>query len=184
MNIALISREYPPFFGGGIGAYTHRFAHALAGAGHRPFVITVSEDGEQSIEEGGGVTVVRLPFIHANDWSAPHPRIATPETLAAFHAFHPVSVFAMQVARDMPALVRRHAIDIIEAPDTGALAWFLLNAARTGAPEAADLPPVVTVLHSPTDWIARWNRAPLRGRQDHELAGMERDQARWSGAVL
>src|SRR5689334_20876306 len=118
MNIALISREYPPFFGGGIGAYTERFARALADGGHRPVVVTVSKSGREERETGRGVTVVRLPFIDGDDWSGPHPAIATPEAVAAFGAFNPVSVFAMQVGAAMPGLVREFAIDAIEAPDT------------------------------------------------------------------
>src|SRR4051812_46751988 len=110
MNVCLISREYPPFFGGGIGAYTERFARALAGAGHRAVVVTVSGSGREERESEAGVTVVRLPFLAGNEWSGPHPAIATPEHVAAYYAFHPVSVFAMEVARAVPGLARELAI--------------------------------------------------------------------------
>lgn len=184
MNIALISREYPPFFGGGIGSYSLRFAGALAECGHRPLVITVSDNGAEVREQDGPITVIRLPFLKGQDWSGPHPSIATPAAISAFRSFSPVSVFAMQVAAAMPRLAREFKLDVIEAPDTGALAWFLLNARRTGLPEARDLPPIVTVIHSPTAWIAQWNRAPLAGRRDLELSWMERDQICWSDGLV
>ena len=56
----------------------------------------------------------------------------------------------------MPGLVREFAIDAIEAPDTGALGWFLLNARRTTADGSRDLPPVTTVIHSPSAGNNRW----------------------------
>jgi glycosyltransferase involved in cell wall biosynthesis len=183
MNVCLISREYPPFFGGGIGTYTVQWARTLVAGGHRAIVVTVSGDGKERREQAGGVTVVRLPFIKDGEWSGPHQLISTPETRAAFAAFAPVSVFAMQVEAAMPRLVREFSIDIIEAPDTGALAWFGLNSRRTGG-AWKDLPPVVTVVHSPTEWISEQNRTPLRGRADLELVQMERDSVRWSEGLV
>lgn len=183
MNVCLISREYPPFFGGGIGTYAVHWAKALAGAGHQVVVVTISDDGAERQEEKDGVNVVRLPFIRGEDWSGPHPSIATPEAVAAFRAFSPVSVFAMQVAAAMPRLMRAFSFDIIEAPDTGALAWFGLNSRRT-AGVWRDLPPVVTMIHSPTEWIAEQNRAPLKGRAERDLAAMERESAEWSDGLV
>jgi len=185
LNICLISREYPPFFGGGIGTYTEQWSRALAAGGHRVVVLTVSGDGAESREADAGVTVVRLPFIHEGDWSGPHPRIATPRTRAAFATFSPVSVFAMGVAAALPRLTAEFNFDVIEAPETGALAWFALNERRIGRVwPAGEGPAIVTMLHSPTEWIAKWNRAPLRSRQDLELAGMERDSVLWSDGLL
>lgn len=184
MNICLISREYPPFFGGGIGTYTVQWSRTLAAAGHRVVVVTVSDDGTERREEEAGVTIVRLPFIRGADWSGPHPAIATPEARAAFTTFSPVSVFAMQIAAAMPRLAEEFALDVIEAPETGALAWFALNDRRTGRLWRAGGPPIVTMIHSPTEWIAYWNRSPLRGRRDLELAAMEEDSLRWSDALV
>lgn len=178
----VVSREFPPFVGGGIGTYTRRFSEALAGAGTRPIVVTVSADGARRLESIGGVTVVRLPFIAGDDWSGPHPAIATPEARAAFRAFAPVSVFSMRVAAELPRLVDEFAVDAVEVPDTGAPGWFTLNARRTGG----DAPgvPIVTMVHSPSAWIARLNHAPPPARRGMELLGMERDAARWSDALL
>src|SRR5262245_40176407 len=116
MNICLISREYPPFHGGGIGSYTVRGSRALAGEGHRVVVVTVSEDGAEGRERHGACEVVRLPFIRGlaqwGGWSGPHPAIATPETRAAFETFSPVAVFSMQVAAALPRLVRELGLEV------------------------------------------------------------------------
>jgi glycogen(starch) synthase len=183
MNVLLISREYPPFIGGGIGSYTRRFAQALAGCGHHAVVVTVSADGREQREQAEGVTVVRLPFLNGDDWSGPHPAIATPEAMAAFRAFHPVSVFAMQVARALPRLITEFAIDAVEAPDTGALAWFALNNRRIARPWPHPAP-LITVIHSPSAWVAELNNEPTTGPRQRELLHMEADSAAWSDGVL
>lgn len=186
MRIGLISREYPPFFGGGIGSYTVRWSRALAAAGHRVVVVTVSGEGREERDRDGEVAVVRLPFIkgiaHGGDWSGPHPAISTPATRAAFAAFSPVAVFSMQIAAAIERIASEFELDVVEAPDTGALAWFPLNARRTGRLRFGTR--LVTCVHSPSAWIAQWNRAPLAGPRDAALAAMEREQCRWSDAVV
>jgi len=187
MNVCLISREYPPFFGGGIGTYGERYAWALASHGHHAIVVTVSGDGREHREArefagGGSVVVVRLPFIRGNDWSAPDPAIATREHIRLFRTRHPVSLFAKVAGDALAGLSREFRIDVIEAPDTGALAWYALDRARRG--EAALLGiPIVTMVHSPSAWVAHWNREPVASAQDRALVAMEREQAAWSDAI-
>ncbi len=182
MNVCLISREFPPFFGGGIGTYTVQWSKALAAAGHTVIVVTVSDKGEKIIEQDGKVSIVRLPFIRGSDWSAPDPTVASPETEAAFRSFSKVSVFAMRIEQAMPWIWEEFKIDVIEAPDTGALGWFGLNSRRTRG-TWRDLPAVVTTIHSPSAWIARHNRVQTDKRPELELAAMERDCARWSDGL-
>lgn len=185
MNVCLISREFPPFVGGGIGAYTARYASALTARGHHPVVVTVSDDGREHRDKTHGVTVIRLPFIRGRDWTKPDPNIDTPEHRAAFSAFHPVSVFAMQIARALPGLIDEFAIDAIEAPDTGALGWFALNDRRLGRPwSAGRQPPLITVIHSPTAWINELNQDPLSDPRDRALAAMEAESLAWSDALV
>jgi len=185
LAIAMISREYPPFFGGGIGSYTERCSQALAAAGNRVVVITVSGDGLTHREETGGVVVVRLPFLNGEDWSGPHAAIATERSMAAFRSFSPVSVFAMQVAEALPGLVEEFELEVVEAPETGALAWFALNERRLGRPcGKRGWPAFLTHLHSPSAWIEQWDRAPQAGRAHVELKRMERDCVQWADGVL
>lgn len=185
LSIAMISREYPPFFGGGIGSYTERCSRALAAAGNRVVVITVSGDGRTHREEADGVVVVRLPFLNGEDWSGPHAAIATERSRAAFGSFSPVSVFAMQVAEALPGLVEEFELEVVEAPETGALAWFALNDRRLGRPcGERPWPAFLTHLHSPSAWIEHWDRAPHIGRPHAELKRMERDCVQWADGVL
>lgn len=180
MNIGLISREYPPFFGGGIGTYTDQTACALARAGHRVVVVTVSSDGREHAEDRDGVTVVRLPFVRGHDWSGPDPAIADAHARRLWRRVHPVAVFALQVARAAPRLIAEHGLEVFESPDTGALGAELIAAIARG-----ECPPVplVTTVHSPSAWIARVNGDAAAERTERGLWAAERRQARGCAAV-
>ena len=104
MTWCLVSREYPPFSGGGIGTYAHSMTRAMVRSGEHPIVITVGP-GERTEGIEDGVTVVRLPLAQGDDWSSPHPAIRSPETRAAWQALGPHSVFAMQVADELDGVV-------------------------------------------------------------------------------
>ncbi|MEQ8845067.1 MAG: glycosyltransferase family 4 protein [Phycisphaerales bacterium] len=194
-RVLLISREYPPFVGGGIGTYTVRMARALAGQGRSPVVVTVGDCDAPVVEEDGGVRIVRLPFLdHLDgqpDWAAPRASILASPTgracHAAFWAFHRESVLAMQLREHLPWLAETFEPTAIEAPDTGALLWFVLNERRLGrgplAERGQDGPPVIVHLHSPTAWIEELQGGPQPGRAMAELRSMERDVLRWADGV-
>lgn len=191
MNVLLVSREFPPFRGGGIGTYTEQAAHALADAGHRAVVLTVSHDGSASRSPHAAdprVPVVRLPLVVGDDWSRPAPAIDTPETRAMFGAMGPWSVLSRGVATALPALVREHDIDVVEAPECGALLWWTLNRRRIGrdAPRRADgaEPLYVVHLHSPNAWIDAENRQAAPRRPSLELRQAERESAQWADTVI
>lgn len=191
----LISREYPPFVGGGIGTYTVRMARALSGRGHRPVVVTVGDVDEPVVDQADGVRVVRLPFLDHVDgqpeWSAPRASILAspsgPACHAAFWAFHRESVLAMQLREHLPWLLETFEPTAIEAPDTGALLWFILNERRLDRGRLAQLgdqgPPVIVHLHSPTAWIEELQGGPQQGRASAELRSMERDVLRWADGI-
>lgn len=181
MSWCIVSREFPPFSGGGIGTYAAAFALALARAGERPVVITVGP-GERSESSENGLTLIRLPLAQGDDWSAPHPAIRTPDTRAAWNALGPHSVFAMQVANELETLIPRLGIDLVEFQDTGAAGWFTLNRRRNLG--AFGNTRMITHVHSPSAWIERTNRRCEPGRAMHELQRMEREQAQWSDAVI
>lgn len=190
----LISREYPPFVGGGIGTYTVRMARALAGQGHEPVVVTVGDCDEPTIEKDAGICVVRLPFLdyveNQQDWAGPRRSILDspmgPACHAAFWAFHRESVLAMQLRHYLPWLLETFDPPAIEAPDTGALLWFILNERRLGRGPLAgrtDGPPILVHLHSPTAWIEELQGGQQPGRAMAELRSMERDVLRWADGV-
>ncbi|NRA57344.1 MAG: glycosyltransferase family 4 protein [Phycisphaerales bacterium] len=191
----LISREYPPFVGGGIGTYTVRMARTLAGQGHEPVVVTVGDCNGPVVERDGSIRVVRLPFLDyvesQPEWTAPRASILAspsgPACHAAFWAFHHESVLAMQLREHLPWLLDEFRPDVIEAPDTGALLWFVLNERRLGRGPLHELgehgPPVVVHLHSPTAWIEELQGGPEPRRASCELRSMERDVIRWADGI-
>ena len=181
MNWCLVSREYPPFTGGGIGTYAKAMASLLARRGERVVVVTTGP-GKMKVEKEDGVVVVRLPLVEGDDWSRPHPAIRTAMTEAAWRAFVPHAVFSMGVADVLPGLILEYGIDVVEFPDTGAAGWFTLNTRRTTG--AYDGVRMLTVVHSPSAWVERVNRRCQPGRAMHELCRMEHEQAQWSDAVV
>lgn len=191
MNIILVSREFPPFYGGGIGTYTEQAAHALAGAGHRVVVLTVSRDGTSSRAPHGRdprITVVRVPLVAGDDWSRPAAAIDTPENRAAFTQLGPWSVFSRQVADTLPLLVREFSTDVVEAPECGAILWWTLNDRRIGrgALRRSDgsEPLLVVQLHSPNEWVDEHNRQAPPVRASLELRRAERESAQWADLVI
>ncbi|RNC82731.1 MAG: glycosyltransferase family 1 protein [Phycisphaera sp.] len=181
MSWCFVSREFPPFSGGGIGTYARAITQSLVAAGKKPVVITVG-DGLRTEDIEEGVVVVRLPLVEGDDWSAPHPNARTPATEAAWNALGPHSVFAMQVADVLSDIIDRHDVDLVEFADTGAAGWFALNRRKNHC--AYGDVRMITNVHSPSAWIEHHNRRCEPGRQMHELQRMEREQAQWSDAVI
>lgn len=190
MNIVLVSREFPPFYGGGIGTYTEQAAHALTGAGHRVVVVTISRDGTSALAPHGRdprITVVRVPLVVGDDWSGPAAAIDTPENRAAFTQLGPWSVFSRQVAHTLPSLVREFSIDVVEAPECGAILWWTLNERRLGRPLVkpdGSEPLLVVQLHSPNEWVDGHNRQAPPVRASLELRRAERESAQWADLVI
>lgn len=193
-DLMLVSREYAPFVGGGIGTYTLRMARAIARSGRRAVVVTIGTGEAPATEDGGGFDVVRLPFVEADgrgglDWSLPHRAVLDGPggegALAAFFAMHRESVFAMRLADYLPRLLDRYAPRAIEGPDTGAPLWFALNQRRLGIGPLASpgAPPVVAHLHSPTAWIEWLQGGPQPGRAAGWLRSMEADQLAWADGL-
>lgn len=191
MNIALVSREFTPFYGGGIGTYTEQAAFALAAAGHRVVVLTISDDGSAGRGPLAGdsrVTVVRVPLVLGTDWSRPAPAIDTARNRAAFDQLGPWSVFSRQVAETLPDLVREFSIDVVEAPECGGILWWTLNRRRLGLRTLLNAegrePLMVVQLHSPNEWIDEYNREAPPRRSSFELRRAERESAQWADLVI
>ncbi len=159
MRIGLVSSEYPPFSGGGIGTYTTVAARALAAAGHEVHVVANGwsrEVGERGRPAGPGR--VRVHRVAALDRAyrpvPPHDRPADP--LGAVCRGRDCSLFWSFLAADRLAAVHRQVgLDVVEFPECFAEGWVTL-ARRERAQDAPDLPVVVT-LHSPIREIARYD---------------------------
>ena len=161
MRVLLASREYPPDSGwGGVGSYTHALARALAADGCDVHVVSCNE-GHESVELRGGVTVHRVPPLTKRwlDWR--------------LGSVFPQTADRLLLARRIAETVRRLRPDVVEAADwmaEGLLAGIIPNV------------PLVIHLHSPLDLVSSHRRAvPTR---DTRLAGLvERLAARRADAL-
>lgn len=148
MNIVLVSYEFPPQFGGGIGTYVEAMTRILAARGHGVTVVTVTNASTPHREwvpvvggvEGAGISVVRLPL--------PQVAGADPWGTIKFwqaHSDH-VSGFLQKLTRD-------GSVDVIEFADYRAEAAAYLADTKKG-----NRPPVVVKLHTPLVVLNRYNR--------------------------
>lgn len=159
MKIALVSSEYPPFAGGGIGTYTTVAARALAAAGHEVHVVANGWSREVDEPEPpsgpGRATVHRVAALDRGYRPVP-PHDRPDDPLGAVCRGRDCSLFWSFLAADRLAEVhRRIGLEVVEFPECFAEGWATL-ARRGRAPAAPDLPVVVT-LHSPIREIARYN---------------------------
>ena len=161
MKHLIICREYPPSPGGGIGRYVFQISHLLAEAGETVHVISQAWG-----EAGAGVTYAcgeRLIIhrLHFENWKAffpprPHPTLHDPIDLALFHSgFFPES-FAWRVGLLAEKLIEQEGIDVIEAQEYEAPLYYLMLRRALGHGPAHQ-PPCLIHLHSPTEFVARFN---------------------------
>ncbi|MEO1128693.1 MAG: glycosyltransferase family 4 protein [Planctomycetota bacterium] len=142
LRVALVSREYPPHSGGGIGTYARNIACALAAAGHTVHVVTQAFPGaEPSLHIDGPIHVHRVPMGDGSAGAALRGSINAGRAVA-------------RLARDLQ-------IDVIEFPEYEAPATCYLLARRLGALETMDRPTVVH-FHSPTEVNLALNREGTR----------------------
>lgn len=130
LGIALVSREYPPFYGGGIGTYARWIVPALASHGIRVHVITEAHDRTHPrVECDGNITVHRIPIgMGKGGW----PNAALR--------------FSIQAARQIASLYRSGRVQVAEFAECEAagIATLVSNPCR---------PPTVVQLHTPSEQL-------------------------------
>jgi glycosyltransferase involved in cell wall biosynthesis len=108
MKICLISRGYPPeVIFGGIETYVYNLAHGLTRLGHKVLVLAETRR-EEGITKNGNLEIVRL--------------LIKPKS-----AFGPVSktlAYRWQIFQRLKQEIQKKKIDIIEAPENGAVSFF------------------------------------------------------------
>lgn len=132
VRIALVSREYPPFYGGGIGTYARWIVPALTDAGAHVHVITEAHDQTHPrVEFHGPVTVHRLTMpMGRGGWTSAAAR------------------FSIHAARTVARLASRGEIELAEfAEFDGAAAALLLL--RSTLP--VGVPATVVHMHTPSE---------------------------------
>jgi glycogen synthase len=153
----IVSREFPPapYPPGGIGTYVRSMAQLLAKAGETVHVIAQRWDGApKPIEEteDGRLIVHRV--------SLREPVVSDPDERARLRALAasdcPYQVFSWQAARLAESLIEREGIDVVEAQEYEAPLYFLQRRRAAGEGPQRQ-PPILITLHSPSEFIFRYN---------------------------
>lgn len=118
MKVCLVSREFAPYFGAGIGTYAANWARALTEAGHDVHVLTRHHEGvlEQGPRDYPGVT------FHVIDPAHGPPRLD--------HNY-PYARHSLAALATLRRLHERFGFDVIEYPDYWAEGHAISQAKRT-----------------------------------------------------
>ncbi|HEX2981550.1 MAG TPA: glycosyltransferase [Anaerolineaceae bacterium] len=135
MNYWLLTSEYPPSYGGGIGTYCYHNAQMMASQGHQVtvFVGEVSLDAPLKVSEENGVRVIRF-LIGRTEAS----QVLGNEAKLSYDI---AEVVAETIAREGRP-------DVLECQEYLGLPYFLLQRRWTLDPRLQNLPIVLT-LHTP-----------------------------------
>ncbi|MCX5886872.1 MAG: glycosyltransferase family 4 protein [Proteobacteria bacterium] len=128
MRICLVSEEYPTSSSGrgGIGTYTFALAQGLSQSGEEVFVISRSEVKEEECQDGS-VLVYRIPPLC---FSVPF-----------LHTSLNIFGYSLALHRKLKKVIREKGIEIVEAPEYGAEAFFFSRTKKRI--------PLVVRLHTP-----------------------------------
>ena len=161
MKHLIVSREYPPAPGGGIGTYVMEMSAALARAGDTVHVITQRWTGAESpleYAEDGRLVIHRVPYAGPAalvGWRA-HRALDDPLARRLFRSAVPAQAFAWQAALVAEQIIETHDIDVIEGQEYEAPLYYLQHRRMQGIGPARR-PPIVVHLHSPSALIAQHN---------------------------
>ena len=154
MKIGFVSREYPPFFGGGVGTYVDQASRALASLGHDVHVFTMGAGQGYADGDPPGV------FVHRLRYAPPDP--FTKGLAGAWTRANEWLYAAGLFYRALMEFTEKQRLDIVEFPEWEAPGWMLLLDPRWAVPS-------VVRCHTPTWLLQELNgQSPLRG-QDLEL---------------
>ncbi len=161
MKHLIVCREYPPAPSGGIGTYVYNISRLLAQSGETVHVIgQACGKARKTIEEqcGGKLIIHRLPFEDrvAFLWPRASSLMRSRVARELYASDFPPRCFSWLAGALAERLVEKEGIDTIEAQDYEApLYYFQLRRALGLGPKRR--PPCFVHLHSPTEFIARYN---------------------------
>jgi glycosyltransferase involved in cell wall biosynthesis len=173
MRHLIVCREYPPapYPPGGIGTYVQHIVRLLAEHGETVHVIGQRWAGaalETEHQCSDRLVIHRIASgdTHLDFPDLPDGPIAGRGLEAMLASSMPTQWFAWRAARLAELLVERAGIDVIEGQEWEAPLYFLLLRRALGLGPGRQ-PPVITHLHSPTEFIFRHNEWPSE-RPDYE----------------
>lgn len=136
MRIGLVSFEYPPFHGGGIGTYAGIISRWLARTGHEVHVVANGWDGEFAGGDPaagiGGLTVHRVRGLDAGYHPIePHDRLDDPLGVVC-RSFERSLYWSTLVADEIARLWRRYDLEVVEFPECFAEGYTALRRRAAG----------------------------------------------------
>ncbi len=145
MNIWLLTTEYPPFYGGGIGTYCRQTARMFSSFGH-DITVFINEYSTKrktvSITFENNVRVIRYPFGYKDIYQ-----------VLGNHA-----ALSYDLSEIIEEFIRQEgAPDIIECQDYLGIGYFLLQKKKVQWSSLVDVPIVIT-LHSQKFVLDKLNR--------------------------
>lgn len=163
MKICIVSCEYPPFGGGGIGTYSWNMSRFLAEAGHEVHVIANAWPDYAAknpafvkrIDEIPNLTVHRVDAI--TDKYGPRPPYDVDESpIGKVCRWWDSSLFwSYLAAEELEKVVREHQVEVVEYPECYAEGYIAMRRRQHGLAEV-DVPMTVT-LHSPIHEVTLYN---------------------------
>ncbi len=188
MRIALVSHEYPPFRGGGIGTYATVMADAFAAAGHEVHVLTNRFDygstdpiHGKSVHRDGNLWVHRIEAV-TDQWLPRPPHHHDADTLGQLHRYwSPYLYYAEMVAERLDAICREYDIEVAEFPECAAEGYSVLR--RRNLRLGFTSLPITVTLHSPIWEIYQYNLYSRHNAGFHRRSYMEDECIRLADMV-
>jgi glycosyltransferase involved in cell wall biosynthesis len=155
----LLTTEYPPFFGGGIGTYCNFTAQMLSQCGHEVSVfINDSSISNVTISQSHGSRIIRFNPFRTN--------------VASFLGH--VTTISYEFAHIIKEFIGREGKpDIIEAQEYLGIAYYLLQYKRLLYDWCKDVPVLIT-MHSPSFLYMEYNHVPMYRYPNYWICEMER----------
>jgi glycogen synthase len=169
MRIGLITTEFPPFYGGGIGTYCDSLTRALVHAGHEVHVLV----------PGSFTGTIDGATIHAFEPPEPRPDDTQPQGLRLFGEAYERSYY---LAERLRTFVRDTGVEIIESQDYLGLTYHTLYE-RLWREDPLRVPIVIT-LHGGTSDVFEADGLPNYGRASYMQSFVEDCSLQWADAIV
>ena len=173
MRVCLVTREFSPFWGAGIGTYAAAMARAWAAGGHEVHVLTAPHKGLET----------NAPRLYPGVSFHTLGPIAASEAAQCRYPFHQ---YALQVFRTFDALHEKHLFEYVEFPDYWGEGYFVLRAKRLGGRFGGLVMGVR--LHTPSRLCRELNQSPTlddaQATLQATLEHMEEESIRWADLAL
>lgn len=169
MKYWLLTTEYPPFYGGGIGTYCYHTACMMQVLGCEVTVVISDDtvrDRKEELKDGIRVVRFHTDRSHLSDVLGHTARLS--------HAF--ADIVKTLILED-------GAPDVIESQDYLGIAYYLTQYKHLGYPFVKDVPILIT-LHSPAFIYLDYNRVPVYRFPDFWTCEMEKQAIRAADLLI